>query len=60
MKKLIQFVKESIVEFKKVTWTTKTELYGLTIAIIVCSIILALFTGAVDLVFGSLVRMILS
>ena len=59
MKKLKQFVKESWIEFKKVRWPSRSELWGLTIAVITASIILSIFVGVVDAVFYRVVHIIL-
>ncbi|MCD6595238.1 preprotein translocase subunit SecE [bacterium] len=59
MKKLIQFIKESWVELKKVKWPSKAELWSLTVAVITASLILAIFTGIVDRIFSGLIHLIL-
>lgn len=59
MKKIIQFVKESWVEFKKVKWPTKQELWGLTVAVITATIILAAYVGVVDWIFRNLIYIVL-
>jgi len=59
LKKLIQFIKESWVELKKVKWPSKSELWGLTVAVITTSLILAVFTGIIDRIFYGLVHLIL-
>lgn len=46
--KLKTFMSESFQEFKKVRWPSKDELIGLTIAVVVSSILLLVFVGAVD------------
>ena len=59
MRKIIQFVKESWVEFKKVKWPTKQELWGLTVAVITASIILAVYVGIVDWIFRNLIYLVM-
>ena len=59
MKKIKLFVKESWLEFKKVKWPSKSELWGLTVAVITASIIIAIFLGVVDAIFNQLVNLIL-
>ncbi len=59
MKKIKQFIKESWIEFKKVKWPSRSELWGLTIAVITASIILSIFIGIVDTIFYKLVHLIL-
>ena len=49
--KLTNYIRESIQEMKKVTWPTKQETYNYTILVIVVSLALAAFLGALDFVF---------
>lgn len=51
MNKLTNYLKESVVEMKKVTWPTKKETYNYTLVVIGLSIGVALFLGAWDLIF---------
>lgn len=46
--RIIQFVKESRVELKKVVWPTREETIRHTLTVIMMSGILALFLGGVD------------
>jgi len=59
MKKIKQFIKDSWGEFKKVRWPSRSELWGLTLAVITASIILSLFVGVVDAIFYRLVHLML-
>lgn len=52
MNKLITYVKASITEMKKVTWPTKKETYNYTVLVIVLSLVVAVFLGALDFVFN--------
>ncbi len=52
MSKIINYIKASIVEMKKVTWPTKKETYNYTLLVIGISIAIALFLGALDYVFN--------
>lgn len=52
MNKLINYIKASISEMKKVTWPTKKETYNYTILVIGISLVLAAFLGALDFLFG--------
>jgi preprotein translocase subunit SecE len=49
--KLTTFLKEVRVELKKVTWPTRPETTRFTITVIVVSIAVAIFLGALDMVF---------
>jgi len=43
-----QFVSDVIVEMKKVSWPSRTELRGSTMVVIVTVILVAIFIGVVD------------
>ncbi len=51
MNKIINYLKASIEEMKKVAWPTKKETYNYTILVIAISIGVALFLGFLDLIF---------
>ncbi|MBU4216994.1 preprotein translocase subunit SecE [Candidatus Parcubacteria bacterium] len=51
MNAIINYVKGAIVEMKKVTWPTKNEAKNYTILVIVISIAIAAFLGALDYLF---------
>lgn len=53
MDKLINYIKASIEEMKKVTWPTKKETYNYTLMVVGISVGMALFLGALDYVFTS-------
>ncbi len=57
--KVRQFIKEVRFELTKVTWTTRQELMYSTIIVIVVSLVLAVFVGAVDVVLSNLATMLL-
>ena len=57
--KLKTFVKEAYQEAKKVRWPNRDELTGLTIAVVVSSVLLLIFVGAIDRLFLQLVRLVL-
>ncbi|GEM_PF-1172918 len=57
--KLKTFVGESIQEFKKVRWPSKDELIGLTVAVVVSSILLLVFVGAVDRLFFLVIQWVM-
>jgi len=54
IQKVRQFVSDVVVEMKKVSWPTLTELRGSTVVVIVTVILIAIFIGVVDriLAFG--------
>ncbi len=53
--KIVGFLKEARAELKKVTWTTKDELIGSTIMVLIVTAILALFIGSCDFLLSRLV-----
>lgn len=59
MNKLITYIKESIVEMKKVTWPTKKETYQYTVLIICISLGVALFLGLLDYGFSEGIKALL-
>jgi preprotein translocase subunit SecE len=55
-----EFTQEVLTEFRKVTWPTRQELVNSTVVVIVVTVILAFFLGAVDIVLARVVEWILS
>jgi len=52
MDKLINYIKASIAEMKKVTWPTKKETKNYTLMVIAISLSVAAFLGALDYIFN--------
>ncbi|OGF24011.1 preprotein translocase subunit SecE [Candidatus Falkowbacteria bacterium RIFCSPLOWO2_12_FULL_45_13] len=50
MNKIIDYLKASIEEMKKVTWPTKKETYNYTLLVIFISVGVALFLGLLDII----------
>lgn len=48
MKRLINYIQESRVELTKVTWPTRKQATRLTLAVVVFSLGMAVFIGAMD------------
>ncbi len=59
LQKLIQYIKESYFELKKVTWPTKKETTNYTLLVIGISLSLALFIGVVDYLLSLAVEQII-
>ena len=55
MNKLINFIKESYLELRKVTWPSKEQVVNYTIAVIVISVAVALFLGLLDMLFSGFI-----
>ena len=51
MNKIINYIKASIEELKKVTWPTKKETYLYTVLVIVISLVVAAYLGGLDYIF---------
>jgi preprotein translocase subunit SecE len=52
------YLSETRVEMKKVTWPTKNELKDATRVVIVASILLTIFIGAVDQILSRIVKFV--
>jgi preprotein translocase subunit SecE len=52
MNKLTKYLKESVLEMKKVTWPTKKETYNYTLMVIGISLGVAIFLGILDYIFA--------
>ena len=59
MRKIQQYVKESIQELKKVTWPTWEELKGSTLVVMLFSVIMGLYIAGLDFVFSFVVNQIM-
>jgi preprotein translocase subunit SecE len=55
-----EFTQDVLAEFRKVTWPSRQELINSTVVVIVVTVVLALFLGAVDIVLARAVEWILS
>ncbi|MDD4901808.1 MAG: preprotein translocase subunit SecE [Patescibacteria group bacterium] len=53
---ITNYIKSSIEEMKKVTWPTKKETYNYTLLVILISLGVAAFLGALDYVFSTLLQ----
>ena len=59
MRKIQQYVKESIQELKKVTWPTWEELKGSTLVVMIFSVIMGLYIAGLDVAFSMIVDKIM-
>jgi preprotein translocase subunit SecE len=60
IREFIEFFEESKVEIKKVVWPTRKETVTTCIAVLVVSVVIALYLGVVDLALSKIVEAILS
>lgn len=58
--KITTFFKEARVELKKVVWPTRKEVGKGTLIVIFVSIATAIFLGVLDLMFGGIIKTIIS
>ncbi len=54
-----EFFDEVLAEFRKVTWPNRQELVNSTVVVIVVTVVIAFFLGAVDIVLARVVERIL-
>ena len=54
-----EFFHEVLLEFKRVTWPSRAELTNATTVVIVVTVVLAFFLGAVDIGLARIVERIL-
>lgn len=59
MNKLVQYIKDSKVELKKVVWPTKKQAWNHTILVIGFSIGLAFFLGVIDYGLNKILEIVL-
>ncbi|HOK23152.1 MAG TPA: preprotein translocase subunit SecE [Candidatus Hydrothermia bacterium] len=59
MKKLINFLKESYQEFKRITWPTKESLWGGTLGVVLISLFFILFMFLIDFLVSKIIQLIL-
>lgn len=59
LRRVQQFFREVVAEFKKVTWPTRREVTGSTTVVIIVVFVIALFLGAVDIGLSRVVSLIL-
>lgn len=56
MRRFQNYIRDVIVELKKVTWPTRDELKGSTITVVIFSIIASVYVFIVDMALGKLVQ----
>jgi len=53
---MIKFIKEAYIELRKVTWPSKQQVINYTAVVIFVSIVVAIFLGALDMGFSSVIE----
>jgi preprotein translocase subunit SecE len=56
--RLVRYFKETRAELRKVSWPTRQQATNLTLIVLAVTIVMAIFLGVVDLVFASLIRLL--
>lgn len=59
MTRVVTYLKEAVMEMKKVTWPTKKETQNYTILVIGVSLAVALYLGGLDYIFNWLLEKLL-
>ncbi len=59
LQRIRDFFREVALEFKRVTWPTRSEVVNSTAVVIVVTVVLAFFLGAVDVGLTKIVERIL-
>jgi preprotein translocase subunit SecE len=54
-----RFYHEVVVEFKKIVWPDRKVTFGLSGFVILLTVVLSVYLGAVDLILGKLVGLVL-
>jgi preprotein translocase subunit SecE len=58
MRRLQNYIRDVLLELRKVTWPTRDELRGATITVIIFAIVCSVFVGVVDSALGVFVSSI--
>jgi len=56
---VINFVKESYIELKKVTWLNKKEVLASTLVVVILIVIMSIYIGIIDFILAKLVSLFL-
>ena len=56
MKKIFDFIIEAKAELLKVNWPTKKQTLNYTLIIIAVSVVISLFLGSLDYLFGGILK----
>ncbi len=58
--RLVEYLKDTRGELRKVSWPTREAATNLTLIVLGVTVAMALFLGAVDFLFATLVRLVVS
>ncbi len=57
---IVRYFKETRAEIRKVAWPTREQATNLTLIVLAVTIAMAIFLGAVDLIFAEIIRLLVS
>ncbi len=60
MSKFVEYIKETQAEMKHVSWPTRSQAIGYTVAVVCISIVTALYLGLFDGIFSVLLNKLIS
>jgi preprotein translocase subunit SecE len=55
-----EYFRDTRGELRKVTWPTRKQATNLTLIVLAVTVVMAVFLGAIDLLFATLIRLIVS
>ncbi len=58
--RIVEYFRDTRGELRKVTWPTRKQATNLTLIVLAVTAVMALFLGALDYIFATLVRLIIS
>lgn len=56
---VISYIREVRSEINKVTWASTNEAVNLTVVVTIVTVVISLFLGSLDLIFGRLVEFLI-
>ena len=59
MRRLQNYIRDVVLELRKVTWPTREELRGATITVIIFAVVCSVFVGIVDFALGYVVQWVM-
>ncbi len=57
---VVRYLKETRAELRKVNWPTREQATNLTLIVLAVTVAMAIFLGAVDIVFAAIIRLLVA
>lgn len=57
---VVRYLKETRAELRKVSWPTREQATHLTLIVLAVTVAMAIFLGAVDIVFAAIIRLLVT